>query len=105
MVGFSQAQPVPRFHFPDARRQSHAPPHWNSVRLPAYALSSARAPGPSAVVDGQPKNVIVNKPRRLPRGSENMELTDIIDAIVYERPDHLTNVVPWHGHIPFSFWC
>jgi len=29
----------------------------------------------------------------------------IIDPVVFETPEYLSDVWSWHGHIPFAFWC
>ena len=34
-----------------------------------------------------------------------MNFAEILGSIVFEHPDHLSDVAFWHGHIPFAFWC
>jgi methyltransferase family protein len=37
--------------------------------------------------------------------SRNMSCTEILKSIVFEHPEHVSDVASWHGHIPFAFWC
>ena len=34
-----------------------------------------------------------------------MNFTGFLESIIFEYPEHLSDVVSWHGHIPFAFWC
>jgi GT2 family glycosyltransferase len=34
-----------------------------------------------------------------------MKFTEILGSIVFEHPEHLSDVASWHGHVPFAFWC
>ena len=34
-----------------------------------------------------------------------MKVTELLGSIVFEHPEHLSDVASWHGHIPFAFWC
>jgi glycosyltransferase involved in cell wall biosynthesis len=34
-----------------------------------------------------------------------MKVTELLGAMVCEHPEYLSDVVSWHGHIPFAFWC
>ena len=34
-----------------------------------------------------------------------MNFTELLGSIVFEHPEHLSDVASWHGHIPFAFWC
>jgi glycosyltransferase involved in cell wall biosynthesis len=34
-----------------------------------------------------------------------MKLTGLLTPMAFQTPAHLSDIVSWHGHVPFAFWC
>src|SRR5262249_9229896 len=34
-----------------------------------------------------------------------MNLSKFLGPIVFDQPEHLSDISSWHGHVPFAFWC